>query len=58
LLGKCEVSTRRANALRVGSRPAVLDAELMLGTEFLLVEKPFDQTVLLENMRKVLDHAG
>jgi hypothetical protein len=36
----------------------VLEAELMLGTEFLLVEKPFDQTILSENIRKVLDHGG
>ncbi|MGA2970099.1 MAG: ATP-binding protein [Acidimicrobiales bacterium] len=36
----------------------VLEAELMLGTEFMLVEKPFDQTVLLESVRKVLDDVG
>jgi hypothetical protein len=36
----------------------VLDAEQMLGTEFLMVEKPFDQTILLEHVRKALDHAG
>jgi hypothetical protein len=36
----------------------VLEAELMLGTEFMLVEKPFDQTILLESIRKVLDDVG
>jgi PAS domain S-box-containing protein len=32
-----------------------LEAEAVLETEFLLLEKPFDQTMLLENLRKVLD---
>jgi signal transduction histidine kinase/CHASE3 domain sensor protein len=41
-----------------GHAQPVLEAELMLGTEFLLVEKPFDQTILLENIRKVLDDGG
>jgi CheY-like chemotaxis protein len=38
-----------------GHAQPVLEAEAVLGTEFLLVEKPFDQAVLLENVRKVLD---
>jgi PAS domain S-box-containing protein len=38
-----------------GHAPPVLEAEAVLGTEFLLVEKPFDQATLLENVRKVLD---
>ena len=33
----------------------VLEAESVLGTEFLLVEKPFDQTMLLENVRAILE---
>jgi hypothetical protein len=36
----------------------VLEAELLRGTELLLLEKPFDQTILLENIRKVLDDGG
>jgi DNA-binding NtrC family response regulator len=39
-----------------GHAQPVLEAELMLGTEFLMVDKPFDQMALLENVRKVLDH--
>ena len=38
-----------------GHAQPVLEAEALLGTEFLLVEKPFDQAILLENVRKVLD---
>jgi len=38
-----------------GHAQRVLEAEAVLGTEFLLVEKPFDQAILLENVRKVLD---
>jgi PAS domain S-box-containing protein len=38
-----------------GHAQPVLEAEAVLGTEFLLVEKPFDQAILLENVRKVLD---
>jgi hypothetical protein len=38
-----------------GHAQPVLEAEAVLGTEFLLVEKPFDQATLLENVRKVLD---
>jgi CheY-like chemotaxis protein len=34
----------------------VLEAELILGTDFMLVEKPFDQPTLLAHIRKVLDH--
>ncbi|MGD0880571.1 MAG: ATP-binding protein [Acidimicrobiales bacterium] len=33
----------------------VLEAESVLGTDFLLVEKPFDQTMLLENVRMILE---
>jgi PAS domain S-box-containing protein len=38
-----------------GHAQPVLEAEAVLETEFLLVEKPFDQAVLLEHVRKVLD---
>jgi hypothetical protein len=38
-----------------GHAQPVLESEAVLGTEFLLVEKPFDQAILLENVRKVLD---
>ncbi len=38
-----------------GHAQPVLEAEAVLGTEFLLVEKPFDQAILLENVRTVLD---
>ncbi|MGD0084323.1 MAG: response regulator, partial [Acidimicrobiales bacterium] len=38
-----------------GHAQPVLESEAVLGTEFLLVEKPFDQVILLENVRKVLD---
>jgi FixJ family two-component response regulator len=41
-----------------GHAHSVLEAELMLGTEFLLVEKPFDQTTLLKCVRKALDDVG
>jgi PAS domain S-box-containing protein len=37
-----------------GHAQPVLEAEMVLGTEFRLVEKPFDQVTLLENVRKVL----
>ncbi len=32
----------------------VLESEMILGTEFQLVEKPFDQTTLLENVHRAL----
>jgi hypothetical protein len=35
----------------------VLEAESVIGTEFFLVEKPFDQTMLLEHVRRTLDTA-
>jgi DNA-binding NtrC family response regulator len=38
-----------------GHAKPVLEAEAVLGTEFLLVEKPFDQAKLLERVRQVLD---
>jgi len=38
-----------------GHAQPVLEAEAMLGTDFVLVEKPFDQVMLLESVRKVLD---
>ncbi len=38
-----------------GHAQPVLESEALLGTEFVLVEKPFDQAILLENVRKVLD---
>ena len=38
-----------------GHAQPVLEAEAVLGTEFLLLEKPFDQAILLESVRKVLD---
>jgi hypothetical protein len=38
-----------------GHAKPVLEAEEVLGTEFLLVEKPFDQAKLLEKVRQVLD---
>jgi signal transduction histidine kinase/CheY-like chemotaxis protein len=41
-----------------GHAYSVLEAELMLGTEFLLLEKPFDQATLLQCVRKVLDEVG
>ncbi|HVB70416.1 MAG TPA: ATP-binding protein [Acidimicrobiales bacterium] len=41
-----------------GHAQPVLEAEAVLGTEFLLLEKPFDQSMLLENLRKVLDREG
>jgi PAS domain S-box-containing protein len=37
-----------------GHAQPVLEAEAVLGTEFQMVEKPFDQTMLLENVRKSL----
>jgi hypothetical protein len=37
-----------------GHAKPVLEAEAVLGTEFLLVEKPFDQAKLLESVRQVL----
>ena len=38
-----------------GHAQPVLEAEALLGTEFLLMEKPFDETTILQNIRKVLD---
>ena len=38
-----------------GHAQPVLQAEDVLGTDFLLLEKPFDQTILLEGVRTVLD---
>ena len=37
-----------------GHAKTLLETEAVLGTEFLLVEKPFDQAILLENVRKAL----
>jgi PAS domain S-box-containing protein len=41
-----------------GHAQPVLEAEAMLGTEFQLVEKPFDQKMLLANVRIALDKRG
>jgi CheY-like chemotaxis protein len=38
-----------------GHAQPVLEAEAVLGTNFQLVEKPFDQRMLLEQVRKALD---
>jgi hypothetical protein len=38
-----------------GHAQPVLEAEALLGTEFVLVEKPFDEAKLLQNVRGVLD---
>ncbi len=38
-----------------GHAHPVLEAESLLGTEFLLMEKPFDEAKVLQNVRKVLD---
>jgi PAS domain S-box-containing protein len=38
-----------------GHAQPVLEAEAVLGTEFQLVEKPFDQRLLLEQVRRALD---
>jgi PAS domain S-box-containing protein len=38
-----------------GHAQPVLEAEAVLGTEFQLVEKPFDQKMLLDNVRQALD---
>jgi signal transduction histidine kinase/ActR/RegA family two-component response regulator len=38
-----------------GHAQPVLEAEAVLGTEFRLLEKPFDQVMLLENVRRVLE---
>jgi PAS domain S-box-containing protein len=38
-----------------GHAQPVLEAEAVLGTQFLLLEKPFDPSMLLMNVRKVLD---
>jgi PAS domain S-box-containing protein len=38
-----------------GHAQPVLEAEAVLGTDFLLLEKPFDQAILLESVRHVLD---
>lgn len=38
-----------------GHAQPVLEAEAVLGTEFMPVEKPFDEPKLLQNVRKVLD---
>jgi DNA-binding NtrC family response regulator len=40
-----------------GHAQPVLEAESVLGTEFLLVEKPFDQKLLLDHVRRALDVA-
>jgi PAS domain S-box-containing protein len=39
-----------------GYAQPVLEVGAVLGTEFELVEKPFNQVTLLEHVRKVLDH--
>jgi PAS domain S-box-containing protein len=39
-----------------GHAQPVLQAEEVLGTDFLLLEKPFDRATLLEGVRRVLDH--
>lgn len=41
-----------------GHAQPVLEAESVLGTEFQLVEKPFDQKMLLGNVRVALDKRG
>jgi PAS domain S-box-containing protein len=41
-----------------GHAQPVLQAEDVLGTDFLLLEKPFDQAILLEGVRTVLDRNG
>lgn len=38
-----------------GHAHPVLEAEVLLGVDFLLMEKPFDETIILRNVRKVLD---
>jgi PAS domain S-box-containing protein len=38
-----------------GHAHPVLEAEALLGMEFMLMEKPFDETTILQNVRKVLD---
>jgi CheY-like chemotaxis protein len=38
-----------------GHAHPVLEAESVLGTDFLLVEKPFDQAMLLESVRTILE---
>lgn len=38
-----------------GHAQPVLEAEAVLGTDFLLLEKPYDQAILLESVRTVLD---
>jgi hypothetical protein len=38
-----------------GHAQPVLKAGALLGTDFHLIEKPFDQVTLLENVRRVLD---
>jgi FixJ family two-component response regulator len=38
-----------------GHAQPVLEAEAVLGTGFQLVEKPFDQKMLLDNVRFALD---
>jgi PAS domain S-box-containing protein len=38
-----------------GHAQPVLEAEALLGTEFVLVEKPFDEAKLLQSVREVLD---
>ncbi|HEY5384773.1 MAG TPA: response regulator [Acidimicrobiales bacterium] len=38
-----------------GHAQPVLQAEDVLGTDFLMLEKPFDQAILLESVRTVLD---
>jgi len=41
-----------------GHAQPVLEAEAVLKTDFLLLEKPFDQALLLESVRKVLHRDG
>jgi two-component system, cell cycle sensor histidine kinase and response regulator CckA len=38
-----------------GHAQPVLEAESVIGTEFQLVEKPFDQSMLLKSVRNALD---
>jgi PAS domain S-box-containing protein len=40
-----------------GHAQPVLEAEAVLGTEFQLIEKPFDQKMLLANVRSALDRS-
>jgi hypothetical protein len=38
-----------------GHAQPVLEAESVIGTVFQLVEKPFDQIILLKRVREILD---